>query len=180
MIKSRPDGIDLEDLHETITSIATCRRSSLPTRHDHEARIDDVGIQAILKDPAVHQAHSRRCALSGMILPFVEKLQPWTSGGRRSLSISGHKMIGSPIPCGVTLARKGMSMHCPPRRICWHARHHHRGSRNGSRRCFVVRVRTVGIEGFQMVRDCQRGLRAGPSAGSGEKPAARKFGDRRF
>ncbi|GIZ12524.1 histidine decarboxylase [Pseudomonas sp. NCCP-436] len=46
-------------------------------------------------------------ALSGMILPFVGSPQPHTfADGIDSISVSGHKMIGSPIPCGIVLARR--------------------------------------------------------------------------
>jgi histidine decarboxylase len=48
-------------------------------------------------------------ALSGMILPFVSQSmrQPFGfDAGASSLSISGHKMIGSPIPCGVVLTKR--------------------------------------------------------------------------
>jgi len=46
-------------------------------------------------------------ALSGMILPFVDHPQAYTfADGIDSISVSGHKMIGSPIPCGITLAKK--------------------------------------------------------------------------
>jgi histidine decarboxylase len=45
-------------------------------------------------------------ALSGMILPFVNNPQPFTfADGIDSISVSGHKMIGSPIPCGVVVAK---------------------------------------------------------------------------
>ncbi|RBP85792.1 histidine decarboxylase [Marinomonas rhizomae] len=45
-------------------------------------------------------------ALSGMILPFVDTPQPFTfADGIDSISVSGHKMIGSPIPCGIVVAR---------------------------------------------------------------------------
>ncbi|MEE1922622.1 histidine decarboxylase [Pseudomonas sp. 148P] len=46
-------------------------------------------------------------ALSGMILPFVEQPQPFTfADGIDSICVSGHKMIGSPIPCGIVVARR--------------------------------------------------------------------------
>ena len=49
-------------------------------------------------------------AFSGMILPFVEDSQPFTfADGIDSISISGHKMIGSPIPCGVVMVYKEVS-----------------------------------------------------------------------
>ena len=46
-------------------------------------------------------------ALSGMILPFVERPQPFTfADGIDSIAVSGHKMIGSPIPCGIVVAKR--------------------------------------------------------------------------
>lgn len=46
-------------------------------------------------------------ALSGMILPFVEYPQPFNfAHGIDSISVSGHKMIGSPIPCGIVVAKR--------------------------------------------------------------------------
>ena len=46
-------------------------------------------------------------ALSGMIMPFVDAPQPWNfKYGIDSMSVSGHKFIGSPIPCGIVLAKK--------------------------------------------------------------------------
>ena len=46
-------------------------------------------------------------AFHGMILPFVDTPQPHSfSDGIDSISISGHKMIGSPIPCGIVLTKK--------------------------------------------------------------------------
>ncbi|BBF04732.1 TPA: histidine decarboxylase [Haemophilus influenzae] len=46
-------------------------------------------------------------ALSGMILPFVDDPQPHTfSDGLDSIGVSGHKMLASPIPCGIAIGRK--------------------------------------------------------------------------
>ncbi|MGA2655673.1 MAG: histidine decarboxylase [Gammaproteobacteria bacterium] len=46
-------------------------------------------------------------AFSGMVLPFVDDPQPFQfPDGVDCFSVSGHKFIGSPIPCGVVLARK--------------------------------------------------------------------------
>jgi histidine decarboxylase len=42
-----------------------------------------------------------------MILPFLEGAPSWDfAAGIDSLAISGHKFIGSPIPCGIALAKK--------------------------------------------------------------------------
>lgn len=46
-------------------------------------------------------------ALSGMILPFVDDPQPFSfADGVDSICVSGHKMIGSPIPCGIVVAKR--------------------------------------------------------------------------
>lgn len=46
-------------------------------------------------------------ALGGMILPFLPKPQAFDfAAGVDSIAISGHKMIGSPVPCGVVLAKR--------------------------------------------------------------------------
>lgn len=47
------------------------------------------------------------CALFGMILPFIEGSGcPTFDLPIDSVAISGHKFIGSPIPCGIALTRK--------------------------------------------------------------------------
>ena len=50
-------------------------------------------------------------ALNAMVLPFLEGvpecLRPTFRHGIDSLSTSGHKMIGIPMPCGVLIARRG-------------------------------------------------------------------------
>ena len=46
-------------------------------------------------------------ALGGMILPFIENAPIFDFRlPISSLSVSGHKMIGSPMPCGLVIARK--------------------------------------------------------------------------
>ncbi len=110
MIKSRDDGsIDLDDLRATIR----IHRDSAPIIFANvgttmKGAIDDlVGIRQIFDDLAIQGRYIHAdAALSGMILPFVDKPQPWDfNAGIDSISISGHKMIGAPIPCGVLLAR---------------------------------------------------------------------------
>ena len=42
-----------------------------------------------------------------MILPYVAEPQPFGfDAGIDSVSISGHKLIGAPLPCGIVLTRK--------------------------------------------------------------------------
>ena len=112
MIKSQPDGtIDLEDLRETIRihrDVPPIIFANVGTTM--KGAVDDLdGIHRILDDLAIpnHYIHAD-AALSGMILPFVDDPQPWDfRAGLDSIAISGHKMIGSPLPCGVVVAKKG-------------------------------------------------------------------------
>ena len=111
MIKSQPNGeIDYDDLYETIrinrdspvifmANIGTTMKGA----------IDDVNkVRAILKDLAVTNSYIHAdAALSGMILPFVDEPQPYGFDvGFDSVAISGHKMIGSPLPCGIALTKR--------------------------------------------------------------------------
>ena len=71
--------------------------------------VDDIArIRNILRDQAVtnHYIHAD-AALSGMILPFVDNPQPYGfDAGIDSVSVSGHKLIGAPLPCGVVLTKR--------------------------------------------------------------------------
>lgn len=111
MIRSRPDGeIDYDDLDETIAihrdippiifaNIGTTMRGAI----DNLDTIKD-----ILKNRAIRRYYIHAdAALSGMILPFVDQPPPFDfSAGIDSISISGHKMPGLPLPCGVVLAKQ--------------------------------------------------------------------------
>ena len=71
--------------------------------------VDDLeGIHAILGDLAIPRSYIHAdAAFHGMILPFVDAPQPWDfRAGIDSIAISGHKMIGAPLPCGVAIARR--------------------------------------------------------------------------
>ena len=111
MIKSRTDGaIDHDDLRETLRlhrDVPPIIFANIGTTM--KGAIDDLdAIRGILNDLAISEAYIHAdAALSGMILPFVDEPQPWDfAAGIDSLSISGHKLLGSPLPCGVVLARK--------------------------------------------------------------------------
>ena len=111
MLKSQQNGeLDYSDLRETLrihrdvppiifANIGTTMKGAV----DSLARI-----RAVLDDLAITNAYIHAdAALSGMILPFVEKPQPWDfAAGADSIAISGHKMLGSPLPSGVVLAKK--------------------------------------------------------------------------
>jgi histidine decarboxylase len=106
-----PDGrIDLDDLQEAIR----IHRDVPPIIFANvgatmKGAVDDLeGIHGILRDLAIprHYIHAD-AAFHGMILPFVDAPQPWDSqAGIDSIAISGHKMIGAPIPFGVAIARR--------------------------------------------------------------------------
>lgn len=111
MIKSQPDGqMDYADLRETLRihrDVPPILFANIGTTM--KGAVDDLAkIRAILDDLAIPNAYIHAdAALSGMILPFVDNPQPWNfADGADSISISGHKMLGSPVPCGVVIARK--------------------------------------------------------------------------
>lgn len=111
MIKSQADGqMDYDDLRETLRihrDVPPILFANIGTTM--KGAVDDLAkIRTILDDLAIANAHIHAdAALSGMILPFVEEPQPWCfADGADSISISGHKMLGTPVPCGVVLARK--------------------------------------------------------------------------
>ena len=111
MIKGQENGqFDYEDLYETLR----IRRDVPPIIFANigttmKGSIDDLTkIREILDDLAIPESYIHAdAALSGMILPFVENAQPWNfTAGADSISISGHKLLGCPLPCGIALARK--------------------------------------------------------------------------
>ncbi len=111
MIKSQPDGqMDYADLRETLRihrDVPPIIFANIGTTM--KGAVDDLAqIRAILDDLAIANAYIHAdAALSGMILPFVDEPQPWNfADGADSISISGHKMLGAPVPCGVVIARK--------------------------------------------------------------------------
>jgi histidine decarboxylase len=112
MIRSQPNGeIDYEDLAETLR----IRRDAPPIIFANigttmkEAR-DDIGtIRTILDDLAIENRYIHcDAALCGSYAAFLDPRPAWDFGdGADSIAISGHKFIGSPIPCGIALARRG-------------------------------------------------------------------------
>ena len=111
MIKSLDNGeIDYDDLHETIrinrdTPVIVMANIGTTMK----GAVDDVSrVGEILDDLAITSSYIHAdAALSGMILPFVDDPQPYGfDAGFDSVAVSGHKMIGSPLPCGVALTRQ--------------------------------------------------------------------------
>ena len=111
MIKSQDNGeIDYDDLRETIRihrDVPPIIFANIGTTM--KGAVDNLDkINGILDDLALHAYYIHAdAALSGMILPFVKDPEPFGfDAGIDSISISGHKMIGAPFPCGVVLARE--------------------------------------------------------------------------
>lgn len=111
MIRAQTNGeIDYDDLRETLR----IRRDVPPIVFANigttmtEARDDVAKIRGIMDSMAIRERYIHAdAALSGAYLPFVSPRQAFDfADGADSISISGHKFLGSPMPCGVVLARK--------------------------------------------------------------------------
>ena len=111
MIKRQDNGeIDYDDLYEMIRvnrDVPAVIMANIGTTM--RGAVDDVDrIRAMLSDLAVTNSYIHAdAALSGMILPFVDHPQPYGfDAGIDSVSVSGHKLIGAPLPCGVVLTKR--------------------------------------------------------------------------
>jgi histidine decarboxylase len=111
MLKSQPDGqMDYQDLRESLRihrDVPPIIFANIGTTM--KGAVDDLAqIRGAIDDLAIPNAYIHAdAALSGMILPFVDDPQPWCfAHGADSISISGHKLLGSPLPCGVVMAKR--------------------------------------------------------------------------
>lgn len=111
MIRTLPNGeIDYEDLQQTMRMnrhMPVIMLANIGTTMT-EARDDIRRIKAILKELAIrhHYIHADG-ALSGSYSAFLEPRPAFDfADGADSIAISGHKFIGSPIPCGVVVAKR--------------------------------------------------------------------------
>ena len=111
MIRSQENGeLDYDDLRESIrmnrdspalivANIGTTMKGAVDDLNRIHAIIDDLA----LPGSYIHAD----AALSGMILPFVDDPQPFGfDDGIDSIAVSGHKLIGSPLPCGVVVTKR--------------------------------------------------------------------------
>lgn len=121
--------------------------------------VDDIpGALTVLADAGVEHYVHVDAALSGLILPFWSgaPLFDFYLPGVDSMSASGHKMPGCPIPCGVFVCRKGETgesveyLGSHDSTVC--------GSRDGwSVLALWLAVQHYGREGFaRMVQQCRR------------------------
>ncbi len=111
MIRSQRNGeIDYEDLRETLKvnrDVPAIIFANIGTTMT-EAK-DDIGrIKTILADLVIGQYYIHSdAAMAGAVAPFLEPRPSFDfADGADSISISGHKFIGSPMPCGIVLARR--------------------------------------------------------------------------
>ena len=111
VIRSQPNGeIDYEDFENTVRLNRHKPAIVLTTFGTtmYEAKDDVSRIKGILKNLAVHD-HYIHCdaALAGSYGAFMTPRTPFDfKDGADSISISGHKFVGSPIPCGVIVTKK--------------------------------------------------------------------------
>ncbi|MBD0832785.1 histidine decarboxylase [Aestuariibaculum sediminum] len=113
VIRSNDNGeIDYDDLQNTLQynrHLPAIILSNFGTTMK-EAKDDVSKIKSILKKLAI-QDHYIHCdaALSGAYGAFLENRIPFDiADGADSISISGHKFIGSPIPCGVVITKRSL------------------------------------------------------------------------
>ena len=162
MIRSLPSGeIDYEDLNETLRihrDVPPIIFANIGTTMTE--RVDDIDrIQGLLQDLAIpHSYIHADAALCGMTLPFIKGAPRFDfAAGIHSLSISGHKLIGSPVPCGVVLALK-QNVDRIARSIEYVGTLDTTitGSRNAITPLMLwYAIRTRGVEGFsQIVNEC--------------------------
>jgi histidine decarboxylase len=111
VIRSKENGeIDYEDLDHTIRMnrhLPVIVLANIGTTMT-EAK-DDIGkIKHILKANAIGNSYIHcDAALAGSYAPFLEPRPAFDfQDGADSIAISGHKFIGSPLPCGVVLVKK--------------------------------------------------------------------------
>ncbi|MDP8262835.1 MAG: histidine decarboxylase [Candidatus Ancaeobacter aquaticus] len=162
MIRSQKNGeIDYDDLKETIH----IRREVPPIflltiGTTMRAAIDNVGkIRSMMEELAITEYYIHcDAALSGMILPFIDNATPFDfAAGADSISVSGHKFIGCPIPCGVVLAKKkNVDKISKFVEYVGTLDTTLTGSRNGISPIFLwYAIKNIGVDGFKKkVSDC--------------------------
>ena len=111
VIKSQKNGeINYDDLRDTISRnrhmppiIFANIGTTMTEAKDDLGRIKDIMDDLAIEEYYIHADG----ALSGMISPFLTPRPKFDfADGADSISISGHKFLGSPIPSGVVLAKK--------------------------------------------------------------------------
>jgi histidine decarboxylase len=75
-----------------------------------EAKDDIIRVKQILRKLAIHDHYVHvDGALAGSFAPFIQPRLPFDfMDGADSVAISGHKFIGSPMPCGIVITKKSL------------------------------------------------------------------------
>jgi histidine decarboxylase len=156
VIRSQSNGeMDYDDLRNTIQMnrhMPVIILANIGTTMT-EARDNVATIKGILKDLAVkqHYIHADG-ALSGGYAAFLDPKPHFDfEDGVDSIAVSGHKFLGSPIPCGVVVARKSYRDRIA-RSIAYIGSVDTTitGSRNGHSPLFLwYTIKTLGIEGLK-------------------------------
>lgn len=156
VVKSTPDGeIDYADLATVLDAHRDCPAiicanigTTMKGAHD-----DITHIRGILNRCAISNYYIHcDAALGGMILPFLTSPPPFDfRDGADSITVSGHKMIGMPMPSGVVIVKKRYVerirtqieyINSPDTTLS--------GSRNGLTPLFLYSaIERLGVEGFR-------------------------------
>lgn len=156
VIRSQENGeMDYEDLRQTLQmnrhkpAIILANIGTTMT----EAKDDVKRIKEILRSMAIknHYIHSD-AALAGSFAPFLDPRPNFDfADGADSIAISGHKFVGSPIPCGVVVVKRSNRDRIA-RGISYIGGSDTTisGSRNGHSPLFLwYAIKTLGHEGFR-------------------------------
>lgn len=111
-VKSEPNGeVDYQDLQNHLIANKATPIILANIGTTMKGAVDDVlRIKSILADLDIKKYYIHcDAAFFGMILPFLSDVESQAFDfriGIDSIAISGHKMIGTPFPCGVVLTKK--------------------------------------------------------------------------
>jgi len=111
VIRTQSNGeIDYEDLNHTIKlnrHLPVIIVANIGTTIT-EAKDDIIRIKSIFKENAITASYIHcDAALTGCYAPFLDPKPPFDfQDGADSIAISGHKFLGSPIPCGAVIVKK--------------------------------------------------------------------------
>lgn len=152
IIKSQQNGeMDYADFEKKLSGREAIMVANIGTTMT--GAIDDVNkIASILEKKKIKYYIHADAALYGMVLPFVKNAKQFDFRTRiNSIAVSGHKFIGSPVPCGIVLVRK-KSMGELSKYISYINAHD--DTISGSRDAFTAlvlwyRLKTIGLAGFR-------------------------------
>ncbi|RAJ36963.1 histidine decarboxylase [Pedobacter cryoconitis] len=156
VIRTQASGeIDYDDLRDTIKMnrhMPVIIFANIGTTMT-EARDDVRKIRSILQELAIqHYYIHADGALSGSYSAFIEPRPAFDfADGADSIAISGHKFIGSPIPCGVVVVKKNNRDRIA-RSVSYTGSMDTTitGSRNGHTPLFLwYMIKSLGLEGFK-------------------------------